>query len=79
MNLYYFFNQNIEIITFLFLVFLTQMLKDHLDVCRDEDDRSDALEIGQIADYDSDDEEYIDDPEDDSDGPAGKILSHSFG
>ncbi|XP_048504979.1 gastrula zinc finger protein XlCGF26.1 isoform X2 [Athalia rosae] len=36
------------------------LLKDHLEVCRDEDDRSDTLEIGQIA-YNSDDE-GVDDP-----------------
>ncbi|XP_015518876.2 zinc finger protein 2 isoform X1 [Neodiprion lecontei] len=40
------------------------LLKDHLDVCRDEDDRSDALEIGQITGYDSDDEEYVEEPDD---------------
>lgn len=43
---------------------LFQLLKEHLEVCREEDDGVDILEIGNFDRYDSEDE---DDDEDEDD------------
>ncbi|KAK2586982.1 hypothetical protein KPH14_010955 [Odynerus spinipes] len=39
------------------------MLKEHLDVCREEDDSTNILELGNLDNYDSEDEEDGDDPD----------------
>lgn len=37
------------------------MLKEHLDMCRDEDDSSNILELNNMAIYDSEEEEENED------------------
>ncbi|XP_043676717.1 zinc finger protein 436-like isoform X2 [Vespula pensylvanica] len=39
------------------------MLKEHLDVCREEDDSTNILELGNLDNYDSEDEDDADDPD----------------
>ena len=54
-------------------------MKEHLEVCREEDDDVDILELSRIDDLDSDDEddeENVDDPDynTDSTSPSGIII-----
>lgn len=64
-----------------------QMLKEHLQVCREEDDDADILELGRMGDMDSDyedeedeeDEQDIDDPNYNVDSsPSGTRTSTSL-
>ena len=52
------------------IIFLQQMLKEHLDMCREEDDSTNIMEYTNLANYDSEDDEDEDEDEDlDPDDP----------